>query len=285
MKKFIFIVLLTALLSTLVAQENWVYSFDVKGTLSQSYYTDNWDGEEESNINWIVQGNMTANKQLLDWFRSKNSLKLKFGQIYETEQKDDGTQAPGWQEPSKSDDEIDFLSLGLLTFDGWVDPYVSLRAQTVFEGLGKRAFDPARFSEGIGASKIFYDEKRLGLNTRLGLSLRENYTHGVSPMIDGGFESVTEFNWVCPYDRTKFSSNLFLFQAIFNSEEDDLVDANGEKVDDWKQLDIEWNNELSIQLYKYLSFNIYTQLLYDKEIDYTGRFKQTSGLSLTYKLF
>jgi hypothetical protein len=281
MKKIMLIVIIAVLLSTLVSQEKWEYSFDVKGTLSQCFYTDNWDGDEEANINWLVQGNMTANKQLVDWFRSKNSLKLKFGQIYDSE-----LETVGWQEPRKSDDEIDFLSLGLLTFDGWVDPYVSLRAQTVFEGNGKRIFDPARLSQGIGASKIFFEEPRLGLNTRLGLSVRELYNYNdktVAPtIIDGGFESITQFSWVCPYDRTKFTSNLFLFQAIYNSEKDEFEDA---VADDWKQLDIEWTNEVSIQLYKYLSFNVYTQLLYDKEIDYTGRFKQTSGLSVTYKLF
>ncbi len=281
MKKILFIALVTMLLGSLVAQENWEYSFDVKGTLSQSYYTDNWDGEEESNINWLLQGNMTANKQLLDWFRSMNTLKMKFGQIYDTEKDAQGMQAPGWEAPRKSDDEIDFLSLGLLTFHGWVDPYVSLRLETVFEGESKRAFDPARFSQGIGASKIIIEEPRLGLSTRAGLLMRENYIYGIAPMIDGGAESVTEFMWVCPFDRTKFTSNLFLFQAFFNSEEDEALEGN----DDWKQIDIEWTNELSIQLYKYLSFNVYTQLLYDKEIDYTGRFKQTSGLSLTYKLF
>lgn len=282
MKKFLFIALVTMLLGTLVAQEKWEYSFDVKGTLSQSYYTDNWDGEEESNINWLIQGNMTANKQLLDWFRSMNTLTLKFGQIYDSE-KDPVTneQLPGWKEPRKSDDEIDLLSLGLITLDGWVDPYVSLRLETVFEGIERRVFDPARFSQGIGAAKIIYEEPRLGLNTRFGLLMRENYLYKQTTMIDGGAESITEFTWVCPYDRTKFTSNLFLFQAFFNSEEDESLKDN----DDWKQIDVEWTNELSIQLYKYLSFNVYTELLYDKEIDYTGRFKQTSGLSLTYKLF
>lgn len=282
MKKILLIVSITVLFSALFAQGNWEYSFDVKGTVSQSYYTDNWEGKEESNINWLLQGNMTANKQLLDWFRSMNTLKLKFGQIYDTEKDSYDNQAPGWQEPRKSDDEIDFLSLGLLTFDGWVDPYVSLRAQTVFEGESKKMFDPARLSEGIGAAKIIFEEPRLGLNTRLGLSMRQLYAYGYAPTIDGGFESITEFKWVCPFDRTKFTSNLFLFQAIFNSESDDFPEAIE---DDWKQLDIEWTNEVSIQLYKYLSFNVYTQLLYDKEIDYTGRFKQTSGLSVTYKLF
>jgi len=290
MKKILLIAAITMLLGTLLAQEKWEYSFDMKGTLSQSYYTDNWDGEEESNINWLVQGNMTANKQLLDWFRSMNTLKMKFGQIYDHSSGVDaaGNETTEWQSPRKADDEIDLLSLGLLTFDGWVDPYVSLRLQTVFEGESKRAFDPARFSQGIGAAKIIFEKERLGLNTRAGLLMRENYVYGFSPTIDGGAESVTEFMWICPYDRTKFTSNLFLFKAFYSSESEDfepIIDKPWRTEDDWKQIDIEWTNELSVQLYKYLSFNVYTQLLYDKEIDYTGRFKQTSGLSLTYKLF
>ena len=221
---------------------------------------------------------MKANKQLLDWFRSMNTLKMKFGQIYDTKM-DGDEQAPGWKEPRKSDDEIDLLSLGLITLNGWVDPYVSLRLQTVFEGDNLRVFDPARFSQGIGASKIILEQPRMGLSTRLGLSLRELHTYQQTTMIDGGFESITDFMWVCPYDRTKFTSTVNLFQAIFNSEEDDLP------TDDWKTLDIEWTNQVSIQLYKYVSFNLYTQLLYDKEIHHSGRFKQTSGLGLTYKIF
>ncbi|MFA7057201.1 MAG: hypothetical protein WC155_06550 [Candidatus Cloacimonadales bacterium] len=278
MKKLLFVVIIVSLFGGLMAQDKWEFSFDAQGTLNQSFYTDNWDGKEESNINWLVQGNMKANKQLLDWFRSMNTLKMKFGQIYDTKM-DGDEQAPGWKEPRKSDDEIDLLSLGLITLNGWVDPYVSLRLQTVFEGDNLRVFDPARFSQGIGASKIILEQPRMGLSTRLGLSLRELHTYQQTTMIDGGFESITDFMWVCPYDRTKFTSTVNLFQAIFNSEEDDLP------TDDWKTLDIEWTNQVSIQLYKYVSFNLYTQLLYDKEIHHSGRFKQTSGLGLTYKIF
>jgi len=281
MKKVFFIVMVTVLFSSLFAQEKWDFTFDVKGTVSQSYYSDNWEGDEESNVNWLIQGNMSANKQLYDWFRSKNNLKLKFGQIYDHNIAE-GEESPEWQSPRKSDDEIDFLSLGLFTLDGWVDPYASLRAQTVFEGNNKRVLDPARLTQGLGASKIFYEKPNLGLNTRLGLSVRELYLYGNPTTIDGGLESVTELMWICLDDKTKFTSNLFLFQAFFNSEDDQYV---GTHEDDWKQLDIEWTNEISLQLYTHLSFNVYTQLLYDKEIDYTGRFKQTSGLSVTYKIF
>lgn len=279
MKKLIFIVIAISLFGTLVAQNQWDFTFDVKGTLNQSYYTDNWDGEEESNINWVTQGNMRANRQITDWFKSMNSLKLKFGQIYDTKKDEDGYQKPGWEDPRKSDDEIDLLSLGLFTLDGWVDPYASLRVQTVFEGNRLRALNPLRFSQGIGAAKTILDFDRMGLDARLGLSLRQLHQYRQTTMVDGGFEFITEFMYIEPLEKAKFTSTVQLFQALYNSEDDDLPN------DYWKTLDVEWTNEVSIQIYKYMSFNIYSQLLYDKEIDRTGRFKQTSGLGLTYKLF
>lgn len=279
MKKLIFIVIAISLFGTLVAQNQWDFTFDVKGTLNQSYYTDNWDGEEESNINWVTQGNMRANRQITDWFKSMNSLKLKFGQIYDTKKDEDGYQKPGWEDPRKSDDEIDLLSLGLFILDGWVDPYASLRVQTVFEGNRLRALNPLRFSQGIGAAKTILDFDRMGLDARLGLSLRQLHQYRQTTMVDGGFEFITEFMYIEPLEKAKFTSTVQLFQALYNSEDDDLPN------DYWKTLDVEWTNEVSIQIYKYMSFNIYSQLLYDKEIDRTGRFKQTSGLGLTYKLF
>ena len=279
MKKLIFIVIAISLFGTLVAQNQWDFTFDVKGTLNQSYYTDNWDGEEESNINWITQGNMRANRQISDWFKSMNSLKLKFGQIYDTKKDEDGNQKPGWEDPRKSDDEIDLLALGLFTLDGWVDPYASLRVQTVFEGNKLKALNPLRFSQGIGAAKTILDFDRMGLDARLGLSLRQLHQYRQTTMVDGGFEFITEFMYIEPFEKAKFTSTVQLFQALYNSEDDDLPN------DYWKTLDVEWTNEVSIQIYKYMSFNIYSQLLYDKEIDRTGRFKQTSGLGLTYKIF
>lgn len=279
MKKLIFIVIAISLFGTLVAQNQWEFTFDVKGILNQSYYTDNWSGEEESNINWITQGNMRANRQITDWFKSMNSLKLKFGQIYDTKKDENNQQKPGWEDPRKSDDEIDLLSLGLFTLDGWVDPYASLRVQTVFEGNKLRALNPLRFSQGIGAAKTILDFDRMGLEARLGLSLRQLHEYRKTTMVDGGFEFITEFMYIEPLEKAKFTSTVQLFQALYNSEDDDLPN------DYWKTLDIEWTNEVSIQVYKYLSFNVYSQLLYDKEIDRTGRFKQTSGLGLTYKLF
>ena len=55
--------------------------------------------------------------------------------------------------------------------------------------------------------------------------------------------------------------------------------------DDWKAIDVNWENRVSAAVAKYVTVSLYLQLLYDKETDTRGRFKETLALGLTYKLF
>ncbi|MCK4386242.1 MAG: hypothetical protein KAW52_08275, partial [candidate division Zixibacteria bacterium] len=55
--------------------------------------------------------------------------------------------------------------------------------------------------------------------------------------------------------------------------------------DYWKQIDVNWENSLSISISKYVTVSLYAQLLYDKEISKRGRFKETLSLGFAYKLF
>ncbi len=64
--------------------------------------------------------------------------------------------------------------------------------------------------------------------------------------------------------------------TFYYSEEDDVND-------DWKEVDINWQNTVTVKLNSFLNVNFYTQLLYDKEISTKGQFKQTSGLGVSYK--
>jgi hypothetical protein len=285
MKKSIVIILLVFVVGLINAQEKWDFSFDIKANLNQSYYTDNWDGSEKSSVNWIVGGDMKANKQLNDWFKTENSLTMKFGQLYETEENQDGTQAPGWMEPTKSDDEIDLTSLGLFTLHGWVDPFVSLRLETVFEGANLRAFEPALITESFGIAKEFVKQDNMEFKSRLGLSMRQLHQYQKTTTNDGGLESITDFFFVFPNKTTKFTSSFEAYKAFFNSQEDELEENLNPQDDDWEQVDMKWTNELSMQLYKNLSFNVYAEWLYDTQVHWSGRFKQTSGLGFTYKMF
>lgn len=285
MKKIVLITILLTLLMSVYGQEKWEYSFDIKANINQSFYSDNWNGSEKSSVNWIISGEMSADKQLADWFKSKNSLLMKFGQLYQTEENEEGQQIAGWMEPTKSDDEIDLQLIGLFTLDGWVDPFVSARVQTLFEGSSLRAFDPASVTEVVGVSKDFIGNDSIELTSRLGFALKQHHVYQATTRNDGGLESITNFNFIFPNKTTKLATSFEAYKAFFNSEEDNLLNIDGSKNDDWKEFDIKWTNELSMQIYKNMNFNLYAELLYDKEIDKTGRFKQTSGLSISYKLF
>ncbi|HSG28427.1 MAG TPA: hypothetical protein VLA34_08095, partial [Candidatus Krumholzibacterium sp.] len=72
-----------------------------------------------------------------------------------------------------------------------------------------------------------------------------------------------------------------VYQALIYSKKDDL--AGTEMEDYWKAPDVNWENIFTANITKYLMVNLYIQLLYDKEVDLGGRFKQTMALGLTYK--
>ena len=53
----------------------------------------------------------------------------------------------------------------------------------------------------------------------------------------------------------------------------------------WKEVDVNWENNVSVSVARYVTVSLYIQLLYDKEIAKKGRFKETLSLGLAYKLF
>jgi hypothetical protein len=73
----------------------------------------------------------------------------------------------------------------------------------------------------------------------------------------------------------KYVSKLRVFKALFNSKSYE---------DYWKAVDVAWENTFSASLTKYVQVQLFTELLYDKEIDLRGRFREVLGLGLSYKL-
>ena len=153
-------------------------------------------------------------------------------------------------------------------------------------------FNPMTFTESAGIAKVFIQEEKRELSTRLGFGFRQHTNRDVlidpindvretQSTNDGGILSVTDFKTPLAQERILFTSKLTLYKAIFYSEEDALVGLPNE--DYWKEVDINWENIFSASITKYLMVNLYTQLLYDKELDLAGRFKETLSLGLTYK--
>jgi hypothetical protein len=264
---------------------------DASLMLTQNSYSDNWVGGEAGSISWAFNLNGLAEKQLSPKMHNKNTLKLSFGQTHSQ-----SVETKEWAKPVKSTDLIDFESVLRFTLGAFVDPFVSFRFESQFldqsDPTKDRMFNPMTFTESAGIAKIFIQEEKRELSTRLGFGLRQHTNRDVlidpvndiretQSSNDGGILSVTDFKTPLAQESILFTSKLTLYKALFYSEEDALKGLPNE--DYWKEVDVNWENIFSASITKYLMVNLYTQLLYDKEIDLAGRFKETLSLGLTYK--
>ncbi len=277
----------------------WVKTLDLSLNATQSSYSGNWTGGEQGNVTWVAQANGVFERQFSPKFNSKTTIKLAFGQThtqYTITDEATGAESKKWAKPVKSTDKIDIESVGRFTTAWYVDPYVALRFESQFLDASvaehKRYLNPAliTFSAGV-AREIWHRPEKDALITRLGLAIRQLISEDIvdispiatetSTVTDGGLESVTDFTIVLN-ERVSLLSKLSLFKALFNSEKDDL--AGKPEEDYWKAIDVNLENSVTVAVAKYLQVSLYTQLLYDKEVDLGGRFKETLALGLTYKL-
>ncbi|NIM20240.1 MAG: DUF3078 domain-containing protein [Candidatus Latescibacteria bacterium] len=273
------------------AAEDWNLSADLNLTLAQNAYSDNWVGGESGSLTWQFNSNTLAEKQLNNWIHNKNTLKLLFGQ---THNQDPDTKK--WLSPVKSTDLIDLESTFRFTLGGFVDPILALRVITQFidqsDPAKDRWLNPLDITETLGIAKVFIKDEKREWMARLGAGFREliyrdvldpdTGTRDTETATIGGFEFVNDFTTPLAKEKLAFTSKLTVFQAVYSTESDELKGLPEE--DYWKYPDVNFENILTVHLTKYLIMNFYLQVLYDKEIDLAGRFKQTMSLGVTYKL-
>ena len=287
MRRIAFTITLVTLvvISTVVYADPWSKSMDTDFTLTQNSYSDSWTGGEAGNISWVWNANGVFEKQISPIFKFKNSSRLSFGQTHIQDK-----ETKNWAKPEKSTDLIDIENLGIFTLNTFVDPFAGLRLETQFLDASipdkKFYFSPAKFTESAGASKELYKTEKNELLTRLGFALRQIITKSIDTIgagistttNDGGFESVTDLKLTLS-ETLSYTSKLSLYKAMFFSKSDEVDN------DYWKTVDINWENRVSASVAKYVTVSLYSQLLYDKEITFKGRFKQTLALGITYKMF
>ncbi len=177
----------------------------------------------------------------------------------------------------------------------WVDPFISGRLESRFLDSGdpdkKIYFNPVILTESFGAAKVIIKEESRDWTARIGAGFREHIAREVLDPVkgsrstetatDGGIEFVNDIRSPLAGGRINLQSKLIVFQALFYSKSDDLKGLPNE--DYWHAPDVNFENIFTANITKYLAVNLYTQLLYDKEIARAGRFKQTLGLGLTWK--
>lgn len=280
MKNLILIATILLAMSFLGA-EAWEIDSDIMVNLTQSQFSDNWNGSELSNITWAATMNNTAQKQLAEWLKNKNTLKLAFGQTHLQKENAAGDSV-FWEAPQKSTDQIAFESLMQFTLKSFVDPYISLRAESQFldeTGTETLLVNPVLFTESAGIMKTIIDAEKTKLNVRLGGAVRENWNRRVSGIpIDGGVEGIVEFKQILGLLNASYNSRLSAYKALFKS---DATAAD----DNWKALDYKWENLLSFNLWKLLSLNLNLDVIYEKEQSPDIQWKEILGLGFSYSLF
>lgn len=275
---------------TLLPAQTWKLDSNMSLTLSQSAFSDNWAGTELSNITWVANSTSTAEKQLADWLLNKNTLKLAFGQTHNQKTRE-VSKDKYWEKPEKSTDKIDLESMFRFTTHTWVDPFLAGRFESQFLDLSQdeaRLVNPMLFTETAGIIRSFIDEEHQLLTARLGAALRESVNRDVligttketQTTIDGGLEMVSEYTRKLKMPlEMDLRSRLQLYQALFNSKSDDLPNDN------WKSLDMVWENIVSTKLFGMVSANLIFELRYDKEQVSELQWKEMIGLGLSHNFF
>jgi hypothetical protein len=279
------------LFATSHGEETWQKYLDLNLTATQNSYSDNWAGGEAGNVSWVANANSGFEKQLSEKLNSKTTIKLAFGQTHTQDQ-----ETKKWAKPVKSTDLIDIETVARFTLHRWVDPYLSVWFVSQFLDASypalKRYVNPKTIDESAGISRQFYKTEKSEISSRLGPYLRQIITEDIvdttlrrteiNSTNDGGIESVTDVKLTLS-DKISYTSQLTLHKPLSFSESGKLKGTSEE--DYWKEVDVNWENTVSVSVARYVTVSLYIQLLYDKEIAKKGRFKETLSLGLTYKLF
>ncbi len=254
--------------------EPWEISVDANLTVTLNTYSNSWTGEETGSFSWASQLIFMAHKQLVEKFRTENTLQLGFGQ---SNLQDENKKWTGFQ---VSTDKIDFETVEKFTLGGFVDPYIAGRVQTQFlngipENYKVKYGNPIVINESFGIARNFIEKENQKLSSRFGGATYQRVNRKVDNTNDGGLELVTKYNVSTKSNNISYTLFLNLYQALFSSEDDTY--------EKWKTVDVDWQNNLTMNITKYVMVNFMFQLLYDRDISEDARYRQTLSMGLTYK--
>lgn len=276
MNKFkIIVTTLLALTDLLIAEQKpWEIFLDANVTLTLNTYSNSWTGEEAGSFSWASHILFQAHRQLYEKLRTENRLKLGFGQSKIQDKETDE-----WSALQVSTDLIDFETLEKFTLSGFVDPYIAGRLQTQFldgdtANYKVRYVSPIILTESFGVSRNFIDKENHKFSTRFGGATYQRINRKIETKNDGGLELVTDYTINAKENIITYTSFLNLYQALMASK-----DVNNK----WKTIDIDWQNNLSVNITKYVMISFMFQVLYDRDMSEEVRIRQLLSLGLTFK--
>jgi len=250
----------------------WEKSIQGGVNMTQTGY-DNWAPGGENAFAWQTNLNY---KFVRDMETMKWSNTGKF--LY-------GATKTGSRAMRKASDEIKIESVLTYKLGSKVNPYLSATGETQF-AAGKfygpdtsyqiSAFmDPGYFRESLGAGYQINES----LATRFGLSFKQTITsdfprpYADDPDTDEiekirsevGLESVTDLSLKVS-ETGIWNSKLELFSAFSTI----------------RNVDVNWDNTLTVKVTEYVNMNINFKLVYDKDVSEKRQIKQSMAIGLNY---
>ncbi|MFN8178140.1 MAG: DUF3078 domain-containing protein [bacterium] len=271
----------------------WALSVVGGINLAESAFSDNWAGGDKGNINWVLNADLGAKRQLSSKVNWSNQLQLAFGQT-STQRSDAASPSrKSWSTPDKTTDLILFESVGRFTLGAFVDPYLSFRLDSQFldesDPIGRIALNPIKLTETAGAARVLHcgDADSAGCKeewiVRTGFGFRQSIARSFADSTgrknnfttnDGGVELQSTAKFPLADKRVLYDAKLLVFLPVFYSRSDALTEfdriaraadpAREAVADFWKVPDVNFQNTFTSQITSWLNVNLYAQWVYDK---------------------
>lgn len=265
----------------------WKFSLLAGFNINQSAFSNNWSGGDKGSYAWSLKADARAERQFNPSWNWTNTLRLAYGLTAKQVDNPDDPKENVWEHPDKNDDQILLESTSRWGKHS-LNPYVQFRFESQFldksDPRGDFNFNPLRFNETAGITKIFKKTEKSEFLTRLGFTFRQNIAQAFQDLAgdtsktnttnDGGLE--WQSNVAFPFDGDRFTlqSRLVVFVPVYYSAKSDLeafdrdlADAIIETepiADYWKAVSTDWQNTLTAKISDVLSMDLYFQLVYEK---------------------
>ena len=229
--------------------EGWIQKAGFELLFNQSFYSDNWTGDEKTSGSLTASLGHTAQRQFADPVRFEHEMALAFG---EQATKQDENAGGGW-DVNKSEDKIRLDDVLRFTLGLWVDPLLSVQLKSQF--VDKRDttqmlwINPVQLLAAVGFGRKFFNDSTRTLTSELGGAARQLFDRADTLTVsDAGISWITAFKTIVGSPNADYASRLTLYKPLLN--------LGGEaELGTWPQVD--WEHTLSARFNKVLSGKIY----------------------------
>jgi hypothetical protein len=268
----------------------WYPKLDFGLVLTQSAYSQNWNGGEQGQIAWTWILNSGLENQLHRKVNWLNTLKLAFGHTHNQKFDENDPGVRVWDRPEKTTDLVDLESIFRLTMGRWVDPYLAGRLLSQFldntDPHGRNLYaTPMTIFASAGVAREFYRTEEEMFVSRLGGAFRNNIrqfypneppddSKQTDSSHDAGIEWVTDYRVRVLEDKVLWTSKLTVYKPFEYSFRGTLEDVHPDSLANYGissdvseyplAVDVNWENIFSAEITSWLNVNLYVMFIYDK---------------------